>query len=106
MNFKEFWKGLGNLGALGITVEVEYGGTGGTYLDHVIIMEEISRASAAVGLSYGAHSNLCVNQIRLNGNEEQKMKYLPKVYIYFLKIYFLFDTKYIPSLFASFSFLN
>uniref|UniRef100_R4FP64 Isovaleryl-CoA dehydrogenase, mitochondrial n=1 Tax=Rhodnius prolixus TaxID=13249 RepID=R4FP64_RHOPR len=81
-NFKEmreFWKGLGNLGALGITVEVEYGGTGGTYLDHVIIMEEISRASAAVGLSYGAHSNLCVNQIRLNGNEEQKMKYLPKL---------------------------
>ena len=57
----------------------EYGGTDCTYLDHVIIMEEISRASAAIGLSYGAHSNLCVNQIHRNGTEEQKQKYLPKV---------------------------
>ncbi|XP_014251181.1 isovaleryl-CoA dehydrogenase, mitochondrial [Cimex lectularius] len=76
---KEFWKQLGQLGALGITVEPEYGGSGGGYLDHVILMEEISRASAAVALSYGAHSNLCVNQIRKNGTEEQKMKYLPKL---------------------------
>lgn len=64
---------------LGITVNNEYGGTGGTYTDHIIIMEEISRASGAIGLSYVAHSNLCVNQINLNGTEEQKKKYLPKV---------------------------
>ncbi|KAK9503088.1 hypothetical protein O3M35_011734 [Rhynocoris fuscipes] len=78
-DMKEFWKGLGKLGALGITVDPKYGGSGGGYLDHVILMEEISRVSAAVGLSYGAHSNLCVNQINLNGTEEQKMKYLPKL---------------------------
>jgi len=60
-------------------VKQEYGGTGGTYLDHVIIIEELSRASSAIGLSYGAHSNLCVNQIHRNGTEEQKHKYLPKV---------------------------
>uniref|UniRef100_A0A4W3JUU5 Isovaleryl-CoA dehydrogenase, mitochondrial n=1 Tax=Callorhinchus milii TaxID=7868 RepID=A0A4W3JUU5_CALMI len=76
---KEFWKKLGDLGAHGITAPVEYGGTGGGYLDHVIIMEEISRASAAIGLSYGAHSNLCINQLVRNGNEEQKKKYLPKL---------------------------
>lgn len=74
-----FWRELGKLGLLGPTVKPEYGGTGGTYLDHVVIMEEISRASAAIGLSYGAHSNLCVNQIHRNGTEEQKHKYLPKV---------------------------
>ncbi|XP_076247204.1 isovaleryl-CoA dehydrogenase, mitochondrial [Calliopsis andreniformis] len=74
-----FWKKLGELGLLGITAKSEYGGTDGTYLDHVIIMEEISRASAAVGLSYGAHSNLCINQIHRNGTEEQKYKYLPKL---------------------------
>lgn len=74
-----FWKKLGELGLLGITAKQEYGGTGGTYLDHVIIMEELSRVSAAVGLSYGAHSNLCINQIHRNGTEEQKHKYLPKV---------------------------
>src|SRR5579872_2386290 len=73
------WKKLGDLGVLGITVEEEYGGAGLGYLEHVIAMEEISRASASVGLSYGAHSNLCINQIRLNGSEEQKRKYLPKL---------------------------
>jgi len=71
------WKKLGELGLLGITVEEQYGGAGMGYLDHVIAMEEISRASASVGLSYGAHSNLCVNQLRLNGNEIQKKRYLP-----------------------------
>ncbi|XP_014613684.1 PREDICTED: isovaleryl-CoA dehydrogenase, mitochondrial [Polistes canadensis] len=81
-NFTElrtFWKKLGNLGLLGITADTNYGGTGGSYLDHVIVMEEISRASAAIGLSYGAHSNLCVNQINRNGTKEQKQKYLPKL---------------------------
>ncbi|XP_071575755.1 isovaleryl-CoA dehydrogenase, mitochondrial-like [Temnothorax nylanderi] len=81
-NFDElrtFWRELGKLGLLGPTVKPEYGGTGGTYLDHIVIMEEISRASAAIGLSYGAHSNLCVNQIHRNGTEEQKRKYLPKL---------------------------
>lgn len=68
------------MGLLGITADTEYGGTGGSYLDHVIVMEEISRACGAIGLSYGAHSNLCVNQINRNGTKEQKMKYLPKVY--------------------------
>ena len=70
---------MGELGLHGITVEEEYGGTGLGYLEHVIAMEEVSRASASVGLSYGAHSNLCVNQIRRNGNEEQKRRYLPKL---------------------------
>lgn len=81
-NFDElrtFWRELGKLGLLGPTVKPEYGGTGGTYLDNIIIMEEISRVSAAIGLSYGAHSNLCVNQIHRNGTEEQKRKYLPKL---------------------------
>ncbi|XP_062908979.1 isovaleryl-CoA dehydrogenase, mitochondrial [Mobula hypostoma] len=76
---REFWKRLGGLGVLGITAPVEYGGTGGGYLDHVLVMEEITRASAAVGLSYGAHSNLCINQLVRNGNEDQKKKYLPKL---------------------------
>ena len=70
---------MGELGVLGITVEEEYGGSGMGYLEHCVAMEEISRASASVGLSYGAHSNLCVNQIRRNGSEEQKTKYLPKL---------------------------
>lgn len=70
---------MGKLGLLGPTVKSEYGGTGGTYLDHIVIMEELSRASAAIGLSYGAHSNLCVNQIHRNGTEKQKHKYLPKL---------------------------
>ncbi|KAJ8920661.1 hypothetical protein NQ315_004800, partial [Exocentrus adspersus] len=78
-NLRNFWRQLGDLGALGVTVSNEYGGTGGTYLDHVIILEEISRASGSIGLSYGAHSNLCVNQISLNGTEKQKLKYLPKL---------------------------
>lgn len=76
---RELWPALGKLGLLGVTVEADYGGSGLGYLAHVIAMEEISRASAAIGLSYGAHSNLCVNQIRLNGSEEQKKAYLPKL---------------------------
>ncbi|HGO6846048.1 TPA: isovaleryl-CoA dehydrogenase [Legionella pneumophila] len=73
------WRKLGEMGLLGITVSEEYGGANMGYLAHTIAMEEISRASASVGLSYGAHSNLCVNQIFLNGNNEQKQKYLPKL---------------------------
>ncbi len=76
---RDLWPALGELGLHGITVEEEYGGTGLGYLEHCIAMEEISRGSAAVGLSYGAHSNLCVNQIRRCGNEEQKQQYLPKL---------------------------
>jgi isovaleryl-CoA dehydrogenase len=76
---RELWPQLGALGLLGITVEEEWGGAGLGYLAHCVAMEEISRASAAVGLSYGAHSNLCVNQIRRNGNAEQKKRYLPKL---------------------------
>ncbi len=75
----ELWKKMGALGLLGITVEEAYGGAGMGYLEHVIAMEEISRASASVGLSYGAHSNLCVNQIRRNGTEAQRRRYLPKL---------------------------
>ena len=75
----DLWRKMGDLGLLGITVEEEYGGTAMGYLAHVVAMEEISRASAAVGLSYGAHSNLCVNQIRRNGSEAQKQRYLPKL---------------------------
>ncbi|RDI43738.1 isovaleryl-CoA dehydrogenase [Aquicella lusitana] len=73
------WPKLGQLGLLGITVPETYGGSGLGYLEHVVAMEEISHASAAIGLSYGAHSNLCVNQIQLNGTHEQKLKYLPKL---------------------------
>ena len=75
----DMWRKFGDMGLLGITVEEEYGGSGMGYLAHTVAVEEISRASAAVGLSYGAHSNLCVNQIRKNGSEEQKHKYLPKL---------------------------
>jgi isovaleryl-CoA dehydrogenase len=75
----DLWRKFGDMGLLGITAEEEYGGAGMGYLEHVVAMEEISRASASVGLSYGAHSNLCVNQIRRNGNAEQKRKYLPKL---------------------------
>ena len=67
------------MGYLGITADPDFGGTGGSYLDHIIIMEEISRAAGGVALSYGAHSNLCINQINRNGTTEQKEKYLPKV---------------------------
>ena len=74
---RDLWPRLGELGLHGITVEEEYGGSGLGYLEHCIAMEEISRASASVGLSYGAHSNLCVNQIRRNGTPEQKRRYLP-----------------------------
>jgi isovaleryl-CoA dehydrogenase len=76
---RDLWPKLGTLGLHGITVEEEYGGAGLGYLEHCIAMEEVSRASASVGLSYGAHSNLCVNQIRRNGNEAQKRRYLPKL---------------------------
>ncbi|MDB5842833.1 MAG: isovaleryl-CoA dehydrogenase, partial [Polaromonas sp.] len=75
----DLWEKMGALGVLGITVGEEYGGAGMGYLEHVVAMEEISRASASVGLSYGAHSNLCVNQIFRNGNEDQKRRYLPKL---------------------------
>ena len=73
------WKKFGELGLLGITADEDYGGTGLNYLSHCIVMEEISRASASIGLSYGAFSNLCVNQINRNGNHEQKNKYLPEL---------------------------
>jgi isovaleryl-CoA dehydrogenase len=76
---RDLWPEMGALGLHGITVEEEYGGAGLGYLEHCVAMEEVSRASPAVGLSYGAHSNLCVNQIRRNGNEAQKQKYLPKL---------------------------
>src|SRR6184192_637977 len=75
----DLWRKMGDLGLLGITVGDEYGGTDMGYLAHVVAMEEISRASASVGLSYGAHSNLCVNQIRRNGSAAQKKKYLPQL---------------------------
>ncbi|MEM9234172.1 MAG: isovaleryl-CoA dehydrogenase [Pseudomonadota bacterium] len=76
---RDLWPELGEMGLLGITASEEYGGTGLGYLAHVVAMEEISRGSGSVGLSYGAHSNLCVNQININGTEEQKKKYLPKL---------------------------
>ncbi|KIC29963.1 isovaleryl-CoA dehydrogenase [Leisingera sp. ANG-M6] len=75
----ELWKEMGELGLLGITVPEEFGGAGMSYLAHTVAIEEIARASASVSLSYGAHSNLCVNQIKLNGNAEQKAKYLPRL---------------------------
>ena len=74
---QDLWAKLGDLGLLGITVEEDYGGAGLGYLAHVVAMEELSRASASVGLSYGAHSNLCVNQLRRNGSDAQKRRYLP-----------------------------
>lgn len=76
---RELWQKMGAMGLLGITVAEEYGGADMGYLEHVIAMEEISRGSASVGLAYGAHSNLCVNQIKRNGSEEQKQRYLPKL---------------------------
>src|SRR5262252_808559 len=76
---RDLWPKIGALGLHGVTVEEEYGGSGLGYLEHCVAVEEISRASAAVGLSYGAHSNLCVNQIRRNGSDKQKRKYLPKL---------------------------
>jgi isovaleryl-CoA dehydrogenase len=76
---RDLWPKLGELGVLGVTVAEEYGGAGLGYLAHCVAMEEISRGSAAVGLSYGAHSNLCVNQIHRNGSKEQKQRYLPKL---------------------------
>jgi isovaleryl-CoA dehydrogenase len=76
---RDLWPKLGDLGVLGITVAEEYGGAGLGYLAHCVAMEEISRGSAAIGLSYGAHSNLCVNQIHRNGTKEQKVRYLPKL---------------------------
>ncbi|MBB4212607.1 isovaleryl-CoA dehydrogenase [Rhodothalassium salexigens DSM 2132] len=76
---RDLWPAMGELGLLGITVPEDYGGAGMGYLAHAIVVEELSRASASVGLSYGAHSNLCVNQIALNGSEQQKRRYLPKL---------------------------
>ncbi len=76
---RELWPAMGELGLHGITVEEEWGGLGLGYLDHVIAVEEVSRASASVGLSYGAHSNLCINQLRRWGSDEQKTRYLPKL---------------------------
>src|SRR3954467_12718261 len=76
---RDLWPELGKLGVHGITVEEEWGGAGLGYLEHCVAMEEISRGSASVGLSYGAHSNLCVNQIRRNGSDDQRKKYLPKL---------------------------
>ena len=76
---EDLWKKMGDLGILGVTVDEEYGGAGMGYLEHCVAMEEVSRGSASVGLSYGAHSNLCVNQIRRNGTPAQKEKYLPKL---------------------------
>jgi isovaleryl-CoA dehydrogenase len=75
----ELWPAMGEMGMLGVTVDEEYGGAGMGYLEHVVAMEEISRASASIGLSYGAHSNLCVNQIHRNGTSDQKRSYLPKL---------------------------
>ena len=75
----ELWREMGDLGLLGVTVDEAYGGAGMTYLAHTVAVEEIARASASVSLSYGAHSNLCVNQIKLNGTEAQKQKYLPRL---------------------------
>ena len=75
----DMWKKLGDLGLLGISIPEEYGGTGLGYLAHTVAMEEVSRASASVGLAYGAHSNLCVNNLFLNGSEAQRKKYLPKL---------------------------
>ena len=75
----DLWKKMGDLGILGITVPEEYGGAGMGYLAHCVAMEEISRASGSVGLSYGAHSNLCVNQLKINGSDAQKKQYLPKL---------------------------
>ncbi|HFB67301.1 MAG TPA: isovaleryl-CoA dehydrogenase [Aeromonadales bacterium] len=75
----ELWRKFGELGLLGITVEEEFGGSGLGYIEHIVAMEEISRASASIGLSYGAHSNLCLNQIRKNASQQQKQKYLPKL---------------------------
>src|SRR5271168_5080361 len=76
---RALWPEMGALGLHGITVEEEFGGLGLGYLEHVMAMEEVSRASASIGLSYGAHSNLCVNQIRRNGTPAQKTRYLPKL---------------------------
>jgi len=76
---RSLWNKMGEMGLLGITVEEEYGGAGMGYLEHMVAVEELSRASGAVGLSYGAHSNLCVNQLRRNGNEKQKRRYLPQL---------------------------
>jgi len=74
---RDLWAKLGDLGVMGMTIEEQFGGVNLGYLAHTVVMEEISRASASVGLSYGAHSNLCANQIRRFGNDEQKQKYLP-----------------------------
>ena len=77
--FRQFWRKLGSMGLLGVTADAQYGGLELGYLEHSLVMEEMSRCCGAIALSYGAHSNLCVNQLTINGNEEQKHKYLPKL---------------------------
>ncbi|CAL4138422.1 unnamed protein product, partial [Meganyctiphanes norvegica] len=79
LKMDEFWRKCGDMGLLGITADPDYGGSGMGYMDHVLVMEEMSRAAGGIALSYGAHSNLCVNQINRNGTQEQKEKYLPKL---------------------------
>lgn len=81
---------------LGMTVKSEYGGSEASYLDHCVAMEEISRGCSAIGLSYGAHSNLCINQIHRNGTEQQKKKYLPKVQIITLSLLSNFQNSHLP----------
>ena len=75
----QLWRAFGDMGLLGMTIPEEYGGTGLNYLSHLVVMEEISRASASIGLSYGANSNLCLNNLYPNGSDEQRHKYLPKL---------------------------
>ena len=85
----DLWQKFGDMGLLGLTVAEEFGGSNLGYIEHVIAMEEISRASASVGLSYGAHSNLCLNQINRNGTQAQKAKYLPKIPYRFRQCHYL-----------------
>lgn len=100
------WLELGSLGLLGITIPTEYEGTGGSYTDHVIVTEEISRASGSVGLSYAANTNLCMNQIQLNGTHEQKLKYLPPVSTHYYNTIRLHKYVFILSINQEFKYLH